>query len=103
MRRVGLCIGFFLGLTSACDNEPQPETSCVDWLRCHVDCRDQQYARGDDQALSAEDLHQICVSQCAEIRAEVRAFSPDYETAVQAPDDVGFFWESMSQCLNDGA
>ncbi len=102
MRRVlGLALGFTLGLAAACDDEPPPATTCVDWLRCYFDCRDQQYARGDDQALPAEDLHEICASQCVEVSNEVEGFVLNYERAVENPDDVGFFWESMSNCVND--
>ncbi len=100
---IGLALGLTLGLAAACDDDPPPETTCVDWLRCYVDCRDGQHAAGDNDLLPQEDLHRICLAQCMEIRGEVKDFPLEYELALQNPDDVGFFWESTSLCISDGA
>lgn len=98
----GLTLGLLLGLT-ACDDEPPPATTCTDWLRCYVDCRDGQYARGDDQALGQDELHELCTLGCQETRAEVNAFPTDLDLVLKNPEDVAFLWERLSFCLNDGA
>ncbi|MCH9684950.1 MAG: hypothetical protein K0V04_26170 [Deltaproteobacteria bacterium] len=99
---LSLLLGLSLGLTAGCDDEPSPSPTCVDWLQCYVDCRDQQYARGDDQALPVEDLHAICISQCQEVRMEVDSFPSGLDSVLQSPEDVAFFWERTSFCLNGG-
>ena len=98
----GLALGLLLGLV-ACDDDPPPATTCTDWLRCYVGCRDAQYARGDDQALTGDELHQLCVSECLDVASEVQTLPTDLDLALENPDDVGFFWESTLLCLNDGA
>ena len=78
-------------------------TPCTEWLQCYVGCRDAQYARGDDQALDQDERHQLCMSECSEIRGEIDSFPVDFDLALRNPEDVGFFWESTLLCLNDGA
>lgn len=97
----GIC-GLVLGL-NGCDNDPPPATTCTDWLTCYVGCRDGQYARGDDQALTQDELHQLCVSECLDIVAEVEQWPTDLDLTLRNPEDVGFFWGRMAFCLNGGA
>ncbi|MEM7160702.1 MAG: hypothetical protein AAF799_48140 [Myxococcota bacterium] len=99
---IGLALGVLLGL-GACDEEPPPETTCADWLRCYSSCRDEQYARGDDQALTQDDLHQLCVSECIDIANEVDPWPTDLDQVMKNPEDVGFLWERLTFCLTDGA
>lgn len=95
-------LGMLLGI-GACDDEPPPATTCTDWLQCYTGCRDAQYARGDDQALAQDELHQLCVSECQDIATEVDAWPTDLDLALRNPEDVAFFWGRMTFCLNDGA
>lgn len=93
-------LGFVLGGVGSCD-EPEPATAtCTDWLRCYVDCRDGQYARGDDQAVDREVLLDICENECIDIAREAPDWPSNIYLAVENPEDVGFFWERMSFCLN---
>ena len=93
-------LGLMFGVVTACD-EPEPApTTCTDWLRCYVDCRDGQYARGDDQAVDREVLLDICESECLDIAGQVRDWPSEIYLAVETPQDVGFFWERLSYCLN---
>lgn len=92
-----------LGLGVGCDEEPAPATTCTDWLQCYVSCRDGQYARGDDQALTQDERHQLCLSECMEIRGEVDSFPTDLDLVLKNPEDVGFLWGRLNFCLNDGA
>lgn len=97
---LGLALGLLLGL-AACDDDPPPATACEDWLRCYVGCRDAQYARGDDQALTQDDLHALCESEC---RGLVGDDYPDgLQLAMKNPEDVGYFWGRLNFCLDGGA
>lgn len=88
------------GVVGACD-EPEPEpTTCTDWLRCYSDCRDAQYARGDDQAVDREVLLDQCESECLDLAEKAEGLPTEVNLAVENPQDVGFFWEIMSLCLN---
>ena len=93
-------LGLALGTVSSCDeSEPRP-TTCKDWLRCYVDCRDAQYARGDDQAVAREVLLDICENECLDLASQAQDLPVDVYLAVENPQDVGFFWETMSLCLS---
>lgn len=96
-----LAFGLLLGL-GGCDDEPPPATTaCGDWLRCYIGCRDAQYARGDDQALTQDELHEQCTSQCVELVAD--DFPTDLDLVMKNPEDVGFFWGRLNACLDGGA
>ncbi|MEX1366175.1 MAG: hypothetical protein AB1Z98_23825 [Nannocystaceae bacterium] len=65
-----------------------------------MDCRDAQYARGDDQAVDREVLLEVCESECLDVAREVQDWPTDIYLAVENPQDVGFFWGRLSFCLN---
>ena len=91
-------IGLAAGLV-ACD-EPEPEPTCVDWLRCYVDCRDGQHARGDNDVVDKEILLELCEAECLPIAEQVDEVYGDLYLALDEPQDVGFFWDRLSYCLN---
>ena len=99
---IGLAVGLLLGL-GACDEDPPAETTCADWLSCYSSCREAQYTRGDDRALTQDELHQLCVSECGDIASEVEPWPTDLDLVMKNPEDVGFFWGRLSFCLSDGA
>ena len=95
-------VGLALGVTGACDDPEPAPTTCTDWLRCYVDCRDGQYARGDDQAVDREVLLDICENECIDIAREAPDWPSNIYLAVENPQDEGFFWGRLSFCLNGG-
>ena len=94
--------GLGLTLGVACDEPEETPTSCADWLRCYADCRDGQYARGDDQAVDREVLLDLCENECLDLTMNAQGWSSNMYLAVENPEDVGFFWERLSFCLNGG-
>lgn len=97
----GLALGLLLGLGACDDDPPARANGCTEWVRCYAGCRDAQYARGDDQSLTQDQRHEQCTMECAELVGD--DFPTDLDLAMKAPEDVGFFWESLTLCLDGGA
>ena len=93
-------LGLALGVVASCDDPEPAPTACTDWLRCYVDCRDGQYARGDDQAVDREVLLDICENECLEVAEKAEGLPTEIYLAVENPQDAGSFWELISLCLN---
>ena len=97
---LGLSLGLLLGL-GACDDDPAPPANaCEQWVQCYAECRDAQYARGDDQALTQDQRHEQCAMECMEHVDE--GFPTGLDLAMKAPEDVAYFWERLSFCLAGG-